>query len=140
MLDPILPSPIMPSSMSFLLFLVLGFNRHYVRHSASMTFGPAKIRILRSHDQVPREHRRWTEKTRCEAVHELWLQLFALARGVLTLACYFCDALCIGAGSAAITLPVCTHTVARGMGAFSCRSYGTSFFSNVLVYLRRTCP
>jgi hypothetical protein len=67
----------------------------------------------------------------------LGFQLFALARGVLALACYFCDVLCIRAGRAAISLPFFGHTVARGTGAFRCRGHGISFFSSMLFSLKR---
>jgi hypothetical protein len=58
------------------------------------------------------------------SAYELRLQLFSLARGVPALACYFCDPLCISAGLAAISLPLCRCTVARWMGAFSCCDHG----------------
>jgi hypothetical protein len=71
------------------------------------------------------------------AAYKLWLQLFAPTRGVLALACYFCDVLCIGAGRTAISIPFFRYTVARGMGTFSYRGHGISFFSNVLVSLKK---
>ena len=60
---------------------------------------------------------------------ELRLQLFALARGMLALACQFCDTFCVGAGLTTIFLPALRHTVARRTGAFRYCCHDFSFLA-----------
>lgn len=60
---------------------------------------------------------------------KLRLQLFALARGMLALACQFSDTFRVGAGLTTIFLPALRHTVARRTGAFRYCCHDFSFLA-----------
>jgi hypothetical protein len=86
------------------------------------------------------QRRAWTSRP----VNELWLQFLALTRGMLALACQFCDAFCVGAGGTTVAFPHRGTQLQAGRGHFAlalirspfCRTCSSSLRRDIV---RRAC-